>query len=78
MCMSILTICMSVYRVSVVLGGQKGVRAPGPRLTYNYEPPYRCYESSQDLLLEQRVFFLLSLLPSPKVIFFFILSAEGV
>lgn len=76
MCMSILTICISVYRVSTVLGGQKGVRAPGPRLTYNYEPPCRCYESNQDLL-EQKVFFLLSLLPSPKV-YFFILSAEGV
>lgn len=62
---------MSMYRVSIVLGGQKGVRVPGPRLTYNYEPPCRCYESSQDLRLEQKVFFLLSLLPSPKVIFLF-------
>lgn len=68
--MSILTICISVYRVPVVLGGQKGVRVPGPRLTCNYEPPCRCYESSQDLLLEQKVFLLLSLLSSPKVIFF--------
>lgn len=73
-----LTICISVYRAPIVLGGQKGVRVPGPRLTYNYEPLCRCCESSQDLLLEQKVFFLLSLLPSPEVIFFLILSAEEV